>query len=420
MIAGSFLGRAVVCLNIFLLVFTGTATAAPDEKFLMAANREQSALIETLKSLVMIESGSSDASGLAAMADVLDARLQALGFATERQKSTTDVKADTVIGTIAGTGRRKIMLMAHMDTIYETGILQTQPWKIDGNNLYGPGIADDKGGIALILHALKILADMGWTDYATLTVLFNPDEEIGSHGSGETISKLADQSDTVLSFEPTGTKSKGAWLLLGTASYASVRMEVKGRGSHAGASPQKGRNAVIELAHQLLETREVAKKIPGAQLNWTNVVSDKAFNQIPDMAVATGDGRITVEGAEKTLQKALQAKVDSSKLVPDTQTTVTVTIIRPGFVATPAGYAVAQLAKKIYGEIHGGNFWLVAMVKGATDAGYAGRSGKAAVVESFGLPGADYHASNEFIEIDAIPRHLYLVTRLLTELGKQR
>ena len=147
MIAGSFLGRAVVCLNIFLLVFTGTATAAPDEKFLMAANREQSALIETLKSLVMIESGSSDASGLAAMADVLDARLQALGFATERQKSTTDVKADTVIGTIAGTGRRKIMLMAHMDTIYETGILQTQPWKIDGNNLYGPGIADDKGGI---------------------------------------------------------------------------------------------------------------------------------------------------------------------------------------------------------------------------------------------------------------------------------
>lgn len=415
----SVLTGAVLCFNLFLSVFTGPTTAAPDEKILTAANREQSSLIETLKDLVMIESGSNDAPGLAAMADNLDARLQALGFTTERQKSSTDVGADTVIGTITGNGRQKIMLMAHMDTIYETGILQTQPWKVEGNKLYGPGIADDKGGIALILHALKILREMGWTDYATLKVLFNPDEEIGSHGSGETISRLADQSDTVLSFEPTGTKSSGAWLLLGTAAYASVRMEVKGRGSHAGSSPQTGRNAVIELAHQLLATRDVAKTIPGAQLNWTNVVSDKAFNQIPDRAVAVGDGRITVPDVEKTLQEALQAKVDSSKLVPDTQTTVTVTIIRPGFVATPAGYAVAHLAKKIYDEVRGGNLWIIPMVKGATDAGYAGRSGKAAVVESFGLPGADYHASNEYIEIDAIPRHLYLVVRLLTELGKQ-
>ncbi len=402
----------------FLMV-VGVANAAPDEALLDAAKREQAAVIETLKSLVLIESGSSDAAGLAKMADQLDDRLKALGFKTERRSSKADVGADTVIGTLTGTGRQKVMLMAHMDTVYETGILQTQPYKIDGNKLYGPGIADAKGGIAVILHTLKILADAGWTDYATLTVLFNPDEETGSHGSGEIIAELAEQSNSVLSFEPTGTKSVGAWLLLGTAAYASVRMEVQGRASHAGRSPQKGRNAIIELAHQLLQTQDVDKGIPGVQLNWTNVVSDKAFNQIPDLAVAIGDGRITVPGAEKTLAEALQTKADSAKLVPDTKTTVTVTILRPGFTATPAGHAAAQLAKRIYREVHNGNFWLVAMAKGATDAGYAGRSGKAAVLESLGLPGDGYHAKNEYIEIDAIPRHLYLAARLLVELGKK-
>ncbi len=401
-----------------ILVVVGVAKAAPDEALFEAAEREQAAVIETLKNLVLIESGSKDAAGLAKMANQLDDRLKALGFKTERRSSNAGVGADTVIGTITGTGRQKVMLMAHMDTVYEKGILRTQPYNIDGNKLYGPGIADAKGGIAVILHTLKILADAGWMDYATLTVLFNPDEETGSHGSGEIIAELAEQSDTVLSFEPTGTKSIGAWLLLGTAAYASVRMEVEGRASHAGRSPQEGRNAIIELAHQLLQTQDIDKDISGVQLNWTNVVSDKAFNQIPELAVAIGDGRITVPRAERTLEETLQAKVDSDKLVPDTKTTITVTILRPGFTATPAGHAAAQLAKRIYGEVHSGNFWLVAMAKGATDAGYAGRSGNAAVLESLGLPGDGYHAKDEYIEIDAISRHLYLTARLLIELGK--
>lgn len=407
-------------LSVGFVLISGAAKAALDEKMLEAANREQLAVIETLKSLVMIESGSDDAVGLAKLANLLDGRLQALGFATERRKSSADVGADTVIGTITGTGRQKVVLMAHMDTVYETGILQTQPYKIEGNKLYGPGIADDKGGIAVILHTLNILADTGWNDYDTLTVLFNPDEEIGSAGSGEIIAAIADQSDTVLSFEPTGTKDVGEWLLLGTASYASVRLEVKGRASHAGHAPEAGRNAVIELAHQLLQTRDVAEGIEGAQLNWTNVIADQAFNQIPDSAIATGDARITKAGAEQKLQAALQAKVDSSKLVPDTKTTVTVTVIRPGFEAGPAGHAVAQLALGVQAELKRRPFWIVLMAKGATDAGYAGLSGKAAVVESFGLSGDGYHARNEYIEIDSISPRLYLVARLLIELGKQQ
>lgn len=354
------------------------------------------------------------------MATLLDNRLKALGFKTERRKSTAGAGADIVVGTLTGSGRKKIMLQAHMDTVYERGILQSQPYKVDGNKLYGPGIADDKGGIAVILHGLKILADAGWKDYAHVTVLFNADEEVGSAGSGEIIAALGEQHDVVLSFEPTGAKAvaKTEALLLGAAGIAAVTLEVKGKAAHAGAAPDQGRNAIIEISHQMLQTKDLAKDIPGVTLNWTNVVSNKATNQLPELAVARGDVRITVPGAEEKLNTALQAKLASSKLVPDTVTTAKLVVGRPSFLAGPRGKALAEQAQAIYKEIDR-DLALVPMTGGGTDAAFAARSGKAVVVESFGLAGWGYHARDEYIEIDSIVPRLYLVTRLLMELGKQ-
>jgi len=403
-----------------LALFVGNAQAAPDAKLLAAATNAEPAVIETLKSLVMIETGSGDVAGLAKMATLLDDRLKALGFKTEHRNASAGAGADIVIGTLAGTGRRRIMLQAHMDTVYQAGILQTQPYKQDGNKLYGPGIADDKGGIAVILHALQILKDAGWRDYASLTVLFNPDEEVGSIGSGELISATADQHDTVLSFEPTAAKTvaKGESLLLGAAGIAQVTMEVKGRAAHAGAAPELGRNAILEIAHQMLQTKDLAKNIPGATLNWTNVVSNKALNQIPELAVAKADVRITVPGAEEKLNAALQAKIASSKLIPDTVTSAKLEIGRPAFLAGAPGRALGERAQAIYKEIDR-ELGLVPMTGGGSDAAYARRSGKATVVESFGLAGYGYHARDEYIELDSIVPRLYLVTRLLTEIGKR-
>jgi len=411
--------HALLALAVGLSLAAAGAHAAADAKLLEAATQAQPALVDTLKSLVLIESGSGDVAGLAAMANLLDERLKLLGFKTERRKAVAGAGADLVVGTLRGTGKKHLMLQAHMDTVYLTGILQTQPYKVDGNKLYGPGIADDKGGIAVILHSLKILADAGWRDYATLTVLFNPDEEVGSIGSGETIAALADQQDAVLSFEPTGAKAvyKTESLLLGAAGIASVTMEVHGRASHAGAAPELGRNAIIEVAHQMLQTRDIARDIPGAQLNWTNVISNKATNQIPELATARADVRITVPGAEQRLSAALLAKVASSRLVPDTTTSIQFVLGRPAFLAGPAGQALAERAQAIYRELDR-DLALVPMTGGGTDAGYAARSGKAVVVESFGLAGFGYHARDEYIEIDSIVPRLYLVTRLLTELGK--
>ncbi len=393
---------------------------AADERLLAAARAAQPAVIDSLREMVMMESGSQDAAGLKSMADYVEARLRALGASTERTKAGIG-PGEMVKGTFAGTGKRNFLLIAHMDTVYGKGILATEPYRQDGNKLYGPGIADDKGGIAVILHSLAILRDAGWKDHARLTVLFNPDEEIGSIGSGETIAALGDAHDVVLSYEPTAAKAvaKEEGVLLMAAGVAQARLAVQGVASHAGAAPEQGRNALIELSYQLLQTQDVAKGIAGAQLNWTTVEPITTRNQIPDRAVAGGDVRLLAPDAADKLLAALRTKVAESRRVPDTETSATLQIMRPPYVAGTKGMALATKAQAIYAELDGRKLLLHPSTGGGTDAGFAGRSGKAAVLESLGLAGWGYHAKNEYIEIDSIVPRLYLTTRLLSDLARE-
>lgn len=410
----------LVCAAAGTATFAGLAHAAPDATLLEAARAAQPKVIESLKEMVSIESGSRNAAGLAQMAAYAEKRLAALGATTERVKPKSG-DSPIVKGTLTGNGKARIMLIAHMDTIYPPNTLATQPIRQDGNKLYGPGIADDKGGIAVILHALEILQAGGWRDYARITVLLNADEEIGSDGSGELIAALGEQHDVVLSCEPTAAKAvvKAEALLLGASGTASATMEVKGRAAHAGAAPEHGRNALLELAYQLQQTRDIAKSVPGTQLNWTGAQAGVVRNQIPEVAVATADVRTTVKDGPQQLKAALERKVAESRLIPDTHTTVSMEVGRPPFVVNDKGRALAKRAQQIYAELDGRPLALAEGTGGGTDAGYAALSGKPAVVESFGLAGFGYHARDEYIEIDSIVPRLYLMTRMLQEIGKQ-
>jgi glutamate carboxypeptidase len=302
----------------------GNAVATRDDSLLAAARAAEPAVIESLMAMVSIESGTMDTAGLARMTDYAERRLQALGLQVERRPSSTG-KGEMLIGRQQGSGRRKLMLIAHLDTIYWPGTLATQPIKREGNKLYGLGIADDKGGVAVILHALEILKAAGWRDHAQLTVLLNADEESQSAGSGETIATIAEQHDVVLSYEPTAAKAvaKAEGVLLAAAGTATVTMTVKGRASHAGAAPEQGRNALIELAHQIGQTTDIAKGIAGAQMNWTEASSGKVRNQIPDQATASADLRLTAADAAQRLEAALKAQVAQRK-VPDTETSIAI------------------------------------------------------------------------------------------------
>lgn len=409
--------RCSLVITLIVLICNPHAHAT-DQALLTAARSEQAKVIETLQTLVSIESGTMDSPGLSRIADHLQERLTALGARVERLK-VSGAKGDVLIGRQTGAGTHRLMLIAHMDTVYRSGTLLVEPIKFEGNRLYGPGIADDKGGVAVILHSLNMLRQAGWNNYAQLTVLFNGDEESQSAGSGEIIAALAAEHDTVLSYEPTPAKSlaKAEGVLLAAAGTGTVTLKVKGRSSHAGAAPDEGRNALVELAHQLLQTADIAKAIPGAQLNWTQAETGSVRNQIPDHATASADMRLTATDAAEKLQTALNAKANEHK-IPDTEASYTLLIGRPPYVGDARTQVLARRAQAIYAELDGRPLIFHPGTGAGTDAGYASRSGKPAVLESLGLAGWGYHAKNEYIEIDSIVPRLYLTTRLLMELGR--
>lgn len=432
---------APVLFTFVLLSVPAFAAPSTDAKLLAAAHAEQPAVIQSLHDVVNIESGSDDTAGLRKMADHIARQLRSMGATTRVIPATNGKPPGLVEGTWKGTGKLHVMLIAHMDSVYRKGILKSEPYRRDGNKLYGPGIADDKGGIAVILHSIDMLRKAGWHDYAKLTVLFVADEEIGSPGSGQIIAKMGSENGVVLSFEPSPSKevagSEG--VLLSAAGIASIKLVVAGRAAHAGAAPDQGRNALLELAHQLLQTGEIAKSVSGVQMNWTTAKAGAVRNQIPEHAEADSDVRITEPGAAEKLFAALKAKVDADHLIPDTTDTLSLDISRPMFVAGEKGMGLAKLAQTIYAELgqgdlaeepsrkmpggafafSGRNLMLIPGTTGGTDAGFAASSGKPAVLEGLGLAGWGYHAKDEHIEIDSIVPRLYLTSRMLIELGKK-
>ena len=168
----------------------------------------------------------------------------------------------------------------------------------------------------------------------------------------------------------------------------------------------------------MLQTKDVAKSIPGTQLNWTMAKAGTVRNQIPEDAVAFADIRITAPDGVEKLQAALDQKI-KDKLIPGTEVKATITPTRRLFVANERGRAIAKEGQAIYAEIDR-KLSLTEMMGAASDAADANRNGKAAVVEGFGLAGFGYHARDEYVDTDSIVPRLYLMTRLLTELGKQK
>ena len=407
------------------LFLTSPAIAAPQEPLRGLVAKEQPAVVETLRQLVSIESGSRDKPGLDKISALLADRLRAVGATVEfyspsaaeiyRMFDTPSDLGRVVIGRLRGTGTKKIMLLGHMDTVYLPGILATRPFRIDGNRAYGPGIADDKGGLAVILHTLAVLEAMHFRDYATLTVVINADEELSTPGARALIQRMAGEHDYVLSCEPTLGQSDS--VALATSGGASATLTIKGRASHAGVSPELGRNALIELAHQLLQTNDLSAPAHGVKFNWTIGSGGNTRNVIPDTATASADVRVLRMSDLDAVENEFRVRV-TKHLVPDTQVDAGFERRRPPLEPTTASRALAARAQAIYGEL-GNQLTVDDQSTGAgTDGAFAALSGRP-VLESLGLRGFGFHSSDEeYIQLDSIESRLYLLSRLVAELSR--
>jgi glutamate carboxypeptidase len=381
-----------------------------DESLLELARSERAAVLADLKTLVNTDSGTDDADGLAHVAAFVAERLRALGAEVEVRPAPPSA-GKLVQATFRGTGTKKLLLLAHLDTVFAHGEASRRPFRIEGTRAFGPGVADDKGGVALVLHALAIARERGLHAYRTLSVLFDPDEEKGSPGSRELIRTLAAEQDAVLSFEP----PDGERVIVATNGIALVELEVKGRASHAGSAPEQGRNAALELAHQILRLKDLGDAAKGTTLNFTFLRGGDRLNIIPDHAHATADMRFS-DPSEVARVEGDARRLTLEHLVPDTEVEVKVDPRRPPFARNRASDTLAETARRIYAGL-GRSLEPVAMRYG-TDAGFAYRPGQAtpAVLEGLGIAGAGLHSPDEWAELDSIVPRTYLSVHLLETL----
>ena len=411
--------------SLALAFAAAVAQAAPVADVHALAQKEQQPLLDTLRDLVHIESGSKDIEGLNQIAERIASQLKQLGGTVDvlqtsdiyRLDDTPEKVGPAVQAVFKGTGSKKIMLIAHMDTVYLKGMLKGQPFRIDGDKAYGLGISDDKQGIALIIHTVALLQKLNFKDYGTLTVLINGDEEISSPGWRSTITRVAAEQDVVLSFEGGGTDGT---LRLATSGIGAAYLTVQGKASHAGAKPEDGVNALYELSHQLLQMKDLSKTDEGLKLNWTVSKAGTNRNVIPAEATAQADARALRVADFDGLEKSLQEKV-KSKLLPASKVDVKFEVRRPPLEASDASRRVAGYGKVIYQELGMSLNVVEKATGGGTDAAFAALKTKGAVVEGMGLSGYGAHSNDaEYVQINTIVPRLYLATRMIMDISRDR
>jgi glutamate carboxypeptidase len=402
---------------------TPCATAQTPEAVRAQVGLERGPYLETLRELVSIESGSSDPDGLARIGEVIADRLEALGGEVEfvaapadmvRFENTPPEVGRTVVARFRGTGTKRILLLAHMDTVYQKSMLAQQPFRIDGGRAYGLGIADNKHGVALILHTLSVLSALESRSYGLITVAINADEEVSSAGSRSLITRLGTEHDIVLSFEGDEDDS----IRLATQGIAAVQLTVTGRASHAGAAPERGRNALIELAHQILQMTDLSDPATGTRMNWTLASAGSVRNVIPAMARATADVRVVRISDYDGIERKIRDRIRNQR-IPDARVEVVFERTRPPLEASAPARAVAEQARRIYTDL--GRTLGVREVPtgGGTDAAFAALQTKAPVLEGFGLRGFGAHSNDaEYVELESIEPRLYLAARLIIAVSR--
>ena len=382
------------------------------------ASNEAPELLKTLEELVAIESGSTDLEGLAKIQAAIGKKLDGLGIPYQLIQGSGNTKTGAmVLVKIKGNGTAKIALIAHMDTVYQKGDSKKQPFIVADGKAYGLGIQDDRAGIAVILHTLKIIKTAGINSFGELTVLINADEEIGSPGSKETIMALGEANDLVISCETSGTKAD--YVRLATSSIARADLKVQGKAAHSGANPEFGRNALYEMAHQVLQTRDLNNIAPGVKFNWTLAQAGTVRNMIPFGATATADIRANKMSDFDLVEEKLKEKIQHH-LIPETTVTLDFVRARPPLEPTDKSLAVAKLAQSIAKEIQWPLDILETPTGGGTDAAYAQTRSRGAVIESFGLQGFGGHTDNaEYILIESIKPRLFITSMLIDQFSRK-
>jgi glutamate carboxypeptidase len=361
------------------------------------------------RTLVLIDSPSSYGPGLAKVEALVGQHMRSLGAEVTVARARVG-PGNNVAARWRGTGHKNVLLLAHMDTVFKEDTTTESPFRIDGGRARGPGVLDDKGGIVMGLMAIRLLRELGFDNYGMLTLLVTTDEEMRSLGSRELILETAKAHDYafILEFgspdDSITTWRKGVGYLM---------LQVTGKAAHAGAEPEKGCNAVVELAHQMLQLGNLSNKEKETTVNFTLVQGGERNSIIPERARAQADIRVLQPDEFDRLESDV-ARLKDNRLLDCARVEATVERGRPPFPSNRDTNALVAKAKSIYHEI--GLELGAEGSGGGTDGNYTASVGTA-TLDALGPVGGGAHTLNEYIDIDRIAPRIYLLTRLIMEVS---
>lgn len=299
-----------------------------------------------------------------------------------------------------------ILLLCHMDTVFPLGTLEKMPCYEKDGKTFGPGVLDMKSGIVIAFSAIIALQENGQMPSRSITALFTSDEEIGSPSSRGLIEKMASQSALVLVLEAAMPDGSLKTWRKGVGDYT---LQVSGRAAHAGGDHEKGRNAIEEMAHQILRIQKLTDYNRGTTLNVGVVHGGTAANVVPQEAMAEIDLRVMQPGEAERIEKALKSLtpvLDGTKLeingclnrppMPFDET------LKTTFAKAAAIAAGIGLELKASGS------------GGGSDANFVAPLG-IPVLDGLGAVGEGYHSEREYIVTTSLPERARLLAAMLKD-----
>jgi glutamate carboxypeptidase len=368
----------------------------------------QDELLQRLELLVNIDSGSGQIDGINAIISYLGQWFSDIGFTVTQYNSAA--YGDNLVARRIGKGHLRILLVGHVDTVYSKGSVARKPFTIHDGLAYGPGVIDMKSGDVMGLYALQALLESHFEEYKELIFVFNNDEEVGSPGSTPLLRDIARQVDIGLVLESSRSMEIVTRSRKGAEKY---ELDVVGVPAHSGAEPNRGRSAVIELAHKMIAIHHLNSMFPGVTFNVTRISSSEPLNVVPDVARCHISVRAFNRRGLDVAARALE-QIAAGCNVPDTRTRLTRIPGRAPYEATPE---VVRLVEFAQSEAKGLGIELISEAKGGvSDANLLMEAG-VPTLDSLGPVGGGMHDLNrEYLRVDSIPSRGALLAGLIHRL----
>ena len=315
---------------------------------------------------------------------------------------------DGLVATVRGAGGPRMLLAAHLDTVYPVGTAAARPLRREGDKLLGPGSADNKSGLLSGLYAMAALEDLGMLERSgTISVVCGGDEETDMRSSLDLLRDLAPSYDLALVLEAGRENGDIVGARKGGGSFV---LETFGKAAHAGVEPEKGAHAVLALAHHIIALQALNGMRDGVTVNAGVIQGGTVPNAVPDYARVTIDGRAVRPEDIEPVVAALRAEAER-EVVPGVRAELSGGWGAPPMARTPQITALASLADTCAQEL--GFRVHAASTGGVSYANYLASMGLPAL-DGLGPVGGLDHSPNEYILVSSIvPRTALLALLML-------